>query len=101
MTDKRKPSYDLASIGAAAATMTMTRAALLGALAMGMTRADMERVIRGLTHREFYKSVTSFHDHRLWMDVYHAREQGFEIYIKFVQDAVTEFTCTSFKERGE
>lgn len=79
--------------------MRMTRAALLGAAAMGMVRADMEAAIRGLTHRDFYKSVTSYGDHRLWMDVYHGRHAGQDIYIKFVQDVVTEFTCTSFKEK--
>ncbi|SIO10043.1 hypothetical protein SAMN05444722_0417 [Rhodovulum sp. ES.010] len=33
------------------------------------------------------------------MDVYHGRAGGYEIYIKFVQDTVAEFTCTSFKEK--
>lgn len=78
--------------------MTYTSAAVTGAAMMGMTRADMVRVIRALTRREFFKSVTSFHDHRVWMDVYHARSDGYDIYIKFVQDTVAEFTCTSFKE---
>lgn len=79
--------------------MTMTRAALSGAGVMGMTRQDMENVIRALTGKDFYKSTTTFHDHRIWMDVYHGRTEDYEIYIKFVQDAVTEFSCTSFKEK--
>lgn len=62
-------------------------------------RQDMENVIRALTRKDFYKSTTTFHDHRIWMDVYHGRAEGYEIYIKFVQDAVTEFSCTSFKEK--
>ncbi|MBW7921329.1 MAG: type II toxin-antitoxin system MqsR family toxin [Rubellimicrobium sp.] len=98
MTDKRKPSHDLASIRRAAPVMVMTRAALTGAQAMGMGRKDMEAVIGGLTHRNFYKSVTTHADHRVWMDVYHARAGGYDIYIKFVQDMVAEFACTSFKE---
>lgn len=79
--------------------MTMTRAALLGGTALGMTRADMEDVIRALTRKDFYKSMTAHSDHRIWMDVYHGRADGQEIYIKFVADVVTEFTCTSFKEK--
>lgn len=81
--------------------MTMTRAALSGAADMGMTRRDMEDAIRALTRRDFYKSTTTFHDHRIWMDVYHGRTEDYEIYIKFVQDAVTEFSCTSFKEKDQ
>ena len=99
MTEKKKPTYDLQSSQDAASTMTVTRAALNGAADMGMTRADMEAVIKSLSHRDFYKSMTTFHDHRIWMDVYHGSADGYEIYIKFVQDVLTEFTCTSFKER--
>ena len=81
--------------------MTMTRTALSGAANMGMTRQDMEDVIRALTRKDFYKSATTFYDHRIWMDVYHGRTEDYEIYIKFVQDAVTEFSCTSFKEKDQ
>lgn len=101
MTDKRKQTYDLASIQRAASKMTMTRQALSGAAEMGMTRSDMENVIRSLTRKNFYKSVTTYTDHRVWMDVYHGRTAEYEIYIKFVQDTVTEFTCTSFKEKDQ
>lgn len=62
--------------------MTMTRTALSGAADMGMTRQDMENVIRALTRKDFYKSTTTFHDHRIWMDVYHGRAEDYEIYIK-------------------
>jgi len=43
--------------------------------------------------------MTTHQDHSVWMDVYHGRAEGYEIYIKFVQDVVTEFTCTSFREK--
>ena len=66
---------------------------------MGMSRADIVNVIKKLNRRDFYKSMTTHHDHKVWMDVYHARTGGYEIYIKFVQDAVAEFVCTSFKEK--
>jgi motility quorum-sensing regulator/GCU-specific mRNA interferase toxin len=97
---RRKPAYDLGAIQSAArAGMSVTTGAVRGAAAMGMTRSDMMRVIQGLTRRDFYKSVTTYQDHSIWMDVYHGRAEGYEIYIKFVQDVVTEFTCTSFKEK--
>ncbi|MFW2542845.1 type II toxin-antitoxin system MqsR family toxin [Primorskyibacter sp. 2E107] len=76
-----------------------TNAAMQGAAEMGVTRADMIGVIKGLSYRDFYKSMTTPNNHRVWMDVYHGRADGYEIYIKFVQDTVAEFTCTSFKEK--
>lgn len=98
--EKKKPTYDLEAIQASAgSTMGITTAALQGAAEMGMTRADMIGVIKGLTRSDFYKSMTTHQNHREWMDVYHGRADGYEIYIKFVQDAVAEFTCTSFKEK--
>jgi motility quorum-sensing regulator / GCU-specific mRNA interferase toxin len=37
---------------------------------MGLTTAEMLAVIALLSRREFYKSMTTFNDHRLWQDVY-------------------------------
>jgi motility quorum-sensing regulator / GCU-specific mRNA interferase toxin len=39
---------------------------------MGLTTAEMLAVIASLSRREFYKSMTTSSDHRLWQDVYHA-----------------------------
>ena len=97
---RKKPTYDLLAIQAAAnSTMVFTGSALLGGAGMGMTRGDMVSTILALSRRDFYKSTTTHQDHRIWMDAYHGRAQGYEIYIKFVQDVVAEFTCTSFKEK--
>lgn len=76
MAEKRKPTFDLASI-----------------------RRDMEDAIRGLAARDFVKSMTAHHDHWASMDVYHGRSGSYVIYIKFAGDAVSGFACTSFKER--
>lgn len=99
LMEKKKPTYDLGSIqSSAGSTMGITNSAIRSAAEMGMTRDDMIDVIKGLTRRDFYKSMTTYQNHRVWMDVYHGRADGYEIYIKFVQDTVAEFTCTSFKE---
>lgn len=73
--EKRTPHYDLpriqvvvARLGAAAFTKT----ALDGGRQMGLTTAEMLSVIASLSHREFYKSMTTYADHRIWQDVYHA-----------------------------
>jgi motility quorum-sensing regulator/GCU-specific mRNA interferase toxin len=59
---------DVARLGPAA----FTKSALDGGRAMGLTSAEMLKVIASLTRREFYKSMTTYADHRVWQDVYHA-----------------------------
>lgn len=73
--DKLRPHYDLeamkvtvARLGAAAFTKT----ALDGGRAMGLTLSEMMAVIADLKRSDFYKSMTTFHDHTVWQDVYHA-----------------------------
>ena len=43
--------------------------------------------------------MTTFADHRVWQDVYHAPARGLTLYIKFQADVITEFTVMSFKEK--
>jgi motility quorum-sensing regulator/GCU-specific mRNA interferase toxin len=47
----------------------------------------------------FYKSMTTFADHRVWQDVYHVPVGDLLLYMKFQADVVTEFTVMSFKEK--
>lgn len=39
---------------------------------MGLTTTEMLAVIAALSRRDFYESMTSYADHRVWQDVYHA-----------------------------
>jgi motility quorum-sensing regulator / GCU-specific mRNA interferase toxin len=39
---------------------------------MGLTRQEMLTIVASLTRRMFYKSMTTYVDHRIWQDVYHA-----------------------------
>lgn len=39
---------------------------------MGLTTAEMLTVIATLSRRDFYKSMTTYTDHTIWQDVYHA-----------------------------
>ena len=48
----------------------------------------------------FYKSMTTFADHRVWQDVYHVTTRDLVLYVKLQADVVTEFTLMSFKEKG-
>lgn len=73
--EKRVPHYDLARIQADVARLgaaAFTKTALDGGRAMGLTTAEMLAVVASLSRRDFYKSMTTHADHRVWQDVYHA-----------------------------
>lgn len=99
--EKRTPHYDLvlvqgevARLGAAAFTKT----ALDGGRLMGLTTAEMLAVIASLSRRNFYKAMTSFGDHRVWQDVYHATTPvRKDAYIKITQRG--HAPVIQFKER--
>lgn len=84
--EKRTPHYDLARIQADVARLgvaAFTKSALDGGRDMGLTTAEMLAVIASLSRREFYKSMTTLADHRVWQDVYHAATPARkEAYIK-------------------
>jgi len=102
MMDKRKPTYDLEAFKAAASTMdglNATGSAIKGAAAIGLGRADIVATIQTMQRPHFYKSMTSYADHRIWQDVYHVPSEVGVLYVKFTADAVTEFLLLSFKEK--
>ena len=73
--EKRTPHYDLARVQADVERLkaaAFTKSALDGGRAMGLTTAEMLVVIASLTRRDFYKSTTTYADHRVWQDVYHS-----------------------------
>ncbi len=73
--EKRNPHYDLARVQADVARLgaaAFTKTALDGRRAMGLTSAEMLAAIASLSRRAFHKSMTTYADHRVWQDVYHA-----------------------------
>lgn len=101
MTEKRKPTYDLEAFKAAAPRMRVTVAAARTAAALGFVRADVMTTIHTMRRTQFYKSMTSFGDHRIWQDVYHVPSSVGTLYVKFTADALTEFVLLSFKEKDD
>lgn len=100
--EKKRPTYDLEAIKTAFGSveqLAMTSSALRDATALGFDRAGVVETIAGIERRMFYKSMTTFADHRVWQDVYHVPARGMTLYVKFQADVVTEFTVMSFKER--
>ncbi|KOF13419.1 hypothetical protein AC244_31500 [Ensifer adhaerens] len=100
--EKKRPTYDLAAIRTALSsvdTLAMTSSALRDASALGFDRAGVTETIAGIERSMFYKSMTTFADHRVWQDVYHVPARGLTLYVKFQADVITEFTVMSFKEK--
>jgi len=100
--EKRRPTYDLEAIKVALGSidgLAMTTSALQDAAGLGFDRAGVVETIVGIERRMFYKSMTTFADHRVWQDVYHVSARRMTLYVKFQADIVTEFTVMSFKEK--
>jgi motility quorum-sensing regulator / GCU-specific mRNA interferase toxin len=65
---------------------------------MGLTSAEMLKFIAALDRRRFYKSMTTYFDHTIWQDVYHAPTPvGKEAYIKITMRDTAP--VIQFKER--
>ena len=103
MTEKRKPTYDLDAfkdVFSSIDKLSVTGIAVRSAAALGFGRAEIVATIQTMRREHFYKSMTSYADHRLWQDVYHVPSPEGVLYVKFTADTVTEFKLLSFKEKG-
>lgn len=97
--EKRTPHYPLVGILAQMTgieEMNLTMSAQTGIRLASMTMADALQVVRGLSGANFYKSMTTHANHRVWQDVYHAQWGGKGLYVKFQQAG--EYFIVSFKE---
>lgn len=87
--EKRTPTYDLAGFReefSSVRALRMTRTAQDATLRLGMTLQDVVQVVQGMTRRQFYKSMTSHADHRVWQDVYHVPWGPLVLYVKLTMD---------------
>ena len=96
--EKRKPHCPLSVVhtlveqGQVRATMTT----LNGAAALDLDFDDMLNVIRTLTTGDFYKSMTTHADHRIWQDVCHTSTAAGDVYLKLT--VIDDLLIVSFKE---
>ena len=72
------------------------RTARAGAVALGFGYADMLAVVLALRHSDFYKSMTTYADHRIWQDVYRPRTKAGDVYLKLT--VIDDVLIVSFKE---
>ena len=73
-----------------------TRTALVGAAALGMDALAIVEVVIALTPSDFYKSMTTHDDHRVWQDVYRPSTPAGEVYLKLT--VIEDVLIVSFKE---
>lgn len=75
-----------------------TASAFNGARGLGIEDLDgMCAVVLSLTSADFYKSMTTHADHRIWQDVYRGKTPGGqEVYLKLT--VIDDVLIVSFKE---
>lgn len=73
-----------------------TFTALAGAAALGLDFAGILEVVLARTMRDFYKSMTTYADHRIWQDVYRPSTSAGEVYLKLT--VIEDVLVVSFKE---
>jgi motility quorum-sensing regulator/GCU-specific mRNA interferase toxin len=59
-----------------------TQTAQEGAARMGLTPEEAVESVLSLTHRDFYKSMTTHARHDVWQDVYHTETVFGAAYVK-------------------
>jgi motility quorum-sensing regulator/GCU-specific mRNA interferase toxin len=104
LTIKRKPHHPLPGIKARFASvdsLDITRAAILGARALGYGLEDIMEVVQALEPQDFLKSETAHSppNPRVWHDAYALPWDGRLLYLKFAGETLIDVTLTSFKER--
>jgi motility quorum-sensing regulator/GCU-specific mRNA interferase toxin len=73
-----------------------TKAAREGGAALGFDFDGMIAVVMALTSVDFYKSMTTHADHRIWQDVYRPITPAGEVYLKIT--VIDDVLIVSFKE---
>jgi len=73
-----------------------TVSALAGGTALGFDFEGIVSVVRTLTQADFYKSMTTHADHKIWQDVYRPATTVGEVYLKLT--VIDDVLIVSFKE---
>jgi motility quorum-sensing regulator/GCU-specific mRNA interferase toxin len=84
--EKKKPHYPLSEVQRVVedrGVNAFTATALVGVAALSISSEQAVVVVLGLKQKNFYKSMTTNADHKIWQDVYHATlRSGLVAYIK-------------------
>lgn len=96
--EKRTPHCPLAVVKALveAGMVRTTQTARAGAVALGFDPAGMIAVVMALEPGDFYKSMTTHADHKIWQDVYRPHTAAGDVYLKLI--VIDDVLIVSFKE---
>jgi len=97
--EKRTPHCKLSIIKALIeeGKVRATKTAREGGAALGLDFDGMLGVIMDLTTTDFYKSMTTHADHKVWQDVYRPSTPAGDIYLKLT--VIDDVLIVSFKEQ--
>ena len=96
--EKRTPQYPLPAVREliTEGKVRATFSALAGAASLALTFEEMVAVVLSLTPADFYKSMTTHADHKVWQDVYRPVTTAGKIYLKLT--VIESVLIVSFKE---
>ena len=96
--EKRTPHYKLSVVHSLIkqGKVRATVSALAGGAALGFEFKDIVAIVKVLTPRDFYKSMTTHADHLIWQDVYRPTAADGEVYLKLT--VTDDVVIVSFKE---
>ncbi len=96
--EKRTPHCKLSTVKALleAGAVRATMSSLAGGAALGFDFDGIIGVVKALTPADFYKSMTTHADHRIWQDVYRPSTTAGEVYLKLT--VIEDVLIVSFKE---
>ena len=97
---EKHTSLQLSAVNALieAGRVNATASAFNGARELGINDlAGMCAVVMSLTPTDFYKSMTTYADHRIWQDVYRTKSaNSADVYLKLT--VIDDVLIVSFKE---
>ena len=96
--EKKSPHCKLAVVKAMVESgkVRSTLSALASGGALGFDFDGVVGVVMALTSADFYKSMTTHADHRIWQDVYRPTTPAGEVYLKLT--VIDDVIIVSFKE---
>ena len=95
--EKFSPTYNLEEFKKS--DFEITKTATKTAAPLGFDDNGIRKVVSTMKSEHFYKSMTSYANHKIWQDVYHVPCGNLILYVKFTQNVISEFTLLSFKEK--
>ncbi|MCI8212369.1 hypothetical protein AUC61_22815 [Pseudomonas sp. S25] len=96
--EKRTPHCKLSVVKGLidAGKVRSTTAALAGGAALGFDFKGVVGVVMDLVPADFYKSMTTYSDTKVWQDVYRRTTFAGEVYLKLT--VIDDVLIVSFKE---